>query len=152
MSSLVLSVFDESSSLLQVTRTIIKAWMSLNFCQTPSPFTELAAFERLKNECIMLWALLYLHFWSNLFILACNKDSKKSLDGFKNQQDRTWVYWVSCPRTSEKCCKHSNAFIFGWIFIILAGIKDNYKSLNEVDFWPHLTTNYRVSCPWVFKI
>ena len=27
--------------------------------------------------------------------------------------------------------EHSGAFIFKWIFIILAGNKDNYKSLNE---------------------
>ena len=32
--------------------------MSLNFCQIPLPTREIAAFERLKNECIMLWAFL----------------------------------------------------------------------------------------------
>ena len=52
MSSLVLSFLDESSSFLQVTRTTIKAWMSLN-----SNRSHLAALERLKNECIMLLAL-----------------------------------------------------------------------------------------------
>ena len=62
MSSLALSVLDESSSFLQVTRPTIKAWMSLNFCQIPSPTTELAALEHLKNECIMLCALEHLHF------------------------------------------------------------------------------------------
>ena len=51
----------------------------------------------------------------------------------------------------EKCCEHTSAFIFGWIFFI-AGIKDNYESLVEFDFRPHLPTNYRVSCPWVSKI
>ena len=54
MSSLVLSILDESSSFLQVIRTTITALMSLNFCQIPSPTIELAALERLKNECIML--------------------------------------------------------------------------------------------------
>ena len=54
MSSLVLSILEESSSFLHVTRTTIKACMSLNFCQIPSPTTELAALGRLKNECIML--------------------------------------------------------------------------------------------------
>ena len=44
-------------SFLQVTRTTVKAWMSLNFCQIPSLTTELAALKHLKNECIMLWAL-----------------------------------------------------------------------------------------------
>ena len=31
----------------------------------------------------------------------------------------------------EKYCEHSSAFNFGWIFFILAGNKDNYKSLDE---------------------
>ena len=57
MSTMVLSLLNGSSSLLQVTRTTIKACMSLNFCQIPSPTTELAALERLKNECILLCAL-----------------------------------------------------------------------------------------------
>ena len=54
MSTLVLSFLIESYSFLQVTRTTMKAGMILNFCQIPSPTTELAARERLKNECIML--------------------------------------------------------------------------------------------------
>ena len=54
MSSLVLLVLDESSSFLQVTRATTKTCMNLNFCQIPSPTTELAALERLKNECLML--------------------------------------------------------------------------------------------------
>ena len=34
----------------------------------------------------------------------------------------------------EKCCKHSSAFIFGRIFIILADNKDSHNSLDEFDF------------------
>ena len=29
------------------------------------------------------------------------------------------------------CCDHSSSFIFEWIFFILAGNKDNHKSLDE---------------------
>ena len=54
MSTLVYKFLDGSSSFLQVTRTTMKACMSLNFCQIPSTATELAALERLKNECLML--------------------------------------------------------------------------------------------------
>ena len=54
MSSLVLLVLDVSLSFLQLTRTTLKACMSLNLCQMPSSTTELAAIECLKNECIML--------------------------------------------------------------------------------------------------
>ena len=50
MATLVPSFLD-GSSLLQVKRIIIKAWMSLNFGKIPSKTTELAVLERLKiNE------------------------------------------------------------------------------------------------------
>ena len=45
------------------------------------------------------------------------------------------LYW-------EKCCEHSGAYIFERIFIILAGNKDNRKSLNEFEFMPDPITNY----------
>ena len=35
----------------------MKASISLNFCQIPSPITELAALERLKNQCMVLSTL-----------------------------------------------------------------------------------------------
>ena len=41
--------FFGSSSFLQVTRTTVKAWMSLNFGGILSLTAELAAFERLKK-------------------------------------------------------------------------------------------------------
>ena len=49
MNTLVLSFFDGSSPFLEVTRTTIKASMSLNLSRSPSPTTELAAFERLEK-------------------------------------------------------------------------------------------------------
>ena len=50
MTTLVPSFLDGSSSLLQVTRTTIKAWLSSNFVKNRSQITELAALERLKNK------------------------------------------------------------------------------------------------------
>ena len=50
MTTLVPSFLDESSAFLQVTRKTIKAYMRLNFVKIPSPTTELAALERLKNQ------------------------------------------------------------------------------------------------------
>ena len=49
MTSLVLSILNGSSSYIQIRRTTIKAWMSLNFVKIPSPIIELAALVRLKN-------------------------------------------------------------------------------------------------------
>ena len=47
----------------------------------------------------------------------------------------------------EKCCDHSSAFIFKWIFFFLAGNKDNHKSLDEFEFQPDPITDYGVNCP-----
>ena len=49
MTTLVLSNLNKSYSFLQIRRSSIKAWMSLNFVKIPSPFKELAALEHLIN-------------------------------------------------------------------------------------------------------
>ena len=52
MNPLVHSFLGESSLFLQVTRTFIKTWTSLNFGKIASPTTELAvaALEHLKKS------------------------------------------------------------------------------------------------------
>ena len=47
----------ESFSLMKVTKTTIKAWMSSNFGGIPPLTSELAALEHLKNQTISLLAL-----------------------------------------------------------------------------------------------
>ena len=54
MTTLVLSNLNISYSFLQIRRTTIKAWMSLNVVNIPSHIKELAALEHLKNGWIML--------------------------------------------------------------------------------------------------
>ena len=49
VTTLVLSILNGSSSFLQTIRTIIKAWMSLNFFKIPSHILELAPLEHLRN-------------------------------------------------------------------------------------------------------
>ena len=49
MTTLVLSIFNASSSFFHTIGTTIKVWMSLNFVKIPSPILELAPFEHLKN-------------------------------------------------------------------------------------------------------
>ena len=49
VTTLVLSFYNRSYSFLQIRRTTIKAWMSLNSVKIPSPIMELAAREHLKN-------------------------------------------------------------------------------------------------------
>ena len=75
-------------------RTCIKAWMSLNLSQIPPLTMELAALERLKNQCR--------HFFSVaidmiLFKLAGNEDMHNILDEFEFCPDQTTDYGVSCP-------------------------------------------------------
>ena len=50
MTSVVLAILNGSSSYLQIRRTTIKAWMSLNLVKIPSPSMELAALEHLKID------------------------------------------------------------------------------------------------------
>ena len=47
----------------------------------------------------------------------------------------------------KKCCDHSSAFIFHWIFFILAGNKDNYNISNGFEFQPDVASDCGVSCP-----
>ena len=54
MTTPVLSFYNRSYLFLQIRRTTIKAWMSLNSVKIPSPIMELAALEHLKNCWIML--------------------------------------------------------------------------------------------------
>ena len=49
VTTLVLSFLNRSYSFLEIRRTTIKAWMSLNSVKIPSPIMELAALEHLKN-------------------------------------------------------------------------------------------------------
>ena len=49
MTTLVLSIFNVSSSFLHTIRTTIKAWMSFNFGKIPSLTSKLAALEHQKN-------------------------------------------------------------------------------------------------------
>ena len=49
MTTLVLLISNGSSSFLQIRRTTIKASMSLNFVNIPSPIIELAPLEHLEN-------------------------------------------------------------------------------------------------------
>ena len=49
MTTLELSILNESSSFLHAIRTTIKGWMSLNFVKIPLHIFELAPLEHLKN-------------------------------------------------------------------------------------------------------
>ena len=88
-----------SFSYLQVVRTYIKAYMSLNFGQFPPLTTELAALERLKNRC---HHIISVDIDPIFFKLAGNKDMHNIMNEFEFRPDRTTDYGVSCPWASKK--------------------------------------------------
>ena len=83
-----------SFSYLQVIRTYIKAYMSLNFGQIPPLTTELAALERLKNRC---HHVISVNIDPIFFKLAGNKDMHNIMNELEFRPDRTTDYGVSCP-------------------------------------------------------
>ena len=83
----------ESSSFLQVTRTTIEAWRSLNFGGILPLTLELAALERLKKSNYKLVSTLAPSF----FILAGNNDNYIVSNEFEIRSDPTMDSRVSCP-------------------------------------------------------
>ena len=98
-SSRFLGCFRSDLSYLQVMRTYIKAYMSLNFGQIPPLTTELAALERLKNRC---HHVIFVDIDPIFFKLAGNKDMHNIMNEFEFRPDRTTDYGVSCPWASKK--------------------------------------------------
>ena len=88
-----------SFSYLQVMRTYIKAYMSLNFGQILPLTTELAALERLKNRCHQV---IFVDIDPIFFKLAGNKDMHNIMNEFEFRPDWTTDYGVSCPWASKK--------------------------------------------------
>ena len=78
MNTLALSFLIQSSSFLQVIRTCMKAWMSLNFGQIPPPTQELSALARLKIDVLCCeHSSAYIFDWI-FFILSGNEDNLMS--------------------------------------------------------------------------
>ena len=140
-----------SFTYLQVMRTCIKAWMCLNFGQIPPLSTELAALERLKNQCF--------HFFSVaidpiLFKLVDNEDMHNILDEFKFRPDRTINYGLDGSKKipidfswrGDIFITFSQLFFY-LILFILAGNENIHKNLDKFKFRPDPITDYRVNCP-----
>ena len=99
MNTLAHSFLIRSTSFLQVLRTCMKAWMSLNFGQIPPPTPELSALACLKNCCEHSRA--YIFDWI-FFIFAGNKDNQQVWTEFE-----FWPDWTKRSRVTalDKCQK-----------------------------------------------
>ena len=87
-----------SSSLLQVTRQTIKAWISLNFGKIPPLTLVLAALERLKNQRIMFSSFLI----ESYSFLQVTRTPIKSPMGLKFSQIRPWTVELAALEHLEK--------------------------------------------------
>ena len=79
----------------------------------------------------MLWPLL----------IESSEDMHKYLNEFEFPSDPAHDYGVICHCTSEKSVYNLVAFIFDWIFFILADYEDNHTVSTEFEFWPVPTTD-----------
>ena len=82
------------SSFLQVERTCIKAWLSLNFRQIRPLAMEFSALKRLKNQCLHS---ICVAFDPIMFKLADNEKMHNILNKVEFWPDLTTDNRVSCP-------------------------------------------------------
>ena len=103
MTSLVLSILNGSSSKLQIRRTTIKAWMSLNFVKIPWPIMELAAlenFEKLIYNVVTTLAPTFL-IGSSSFLQVTRTNIKSRIIS-KFGQIRPWTVELAALERLEK--------------------------------------------------
>ena len=131
--------------------------MSSNLGRIPPLTSELVALERMKKMSYNLVSTLVPSFLigSSSFLQV----TRTSII-FRTSSNVSKIR----PRTAElaalerlkkilidlywgKSCLHSSSFIFDWIFFILAGNKDNFKSLDEFEFGQNSDADFGVSCP-----
>ena len=93
---------NASSSFLQIMRTTIKTWMSLNFVKISSPTPELVALERLRNLWIVLWPLQYLIFYQIVLILEGKRTAIKCWMGSKFGKIRPGTEQLAAPERLKK--------------------------------------------------
>ena len=95
-------------SYLHVTRTCIKALMSLNFGQIPPLTTELAAFEHLKMDVTTFFSVAINPV---PFKLAGYEAMHNILGVFQFRPDWTICYRVSCPLVSKNIQQTYNEIV-----------------------------------------
>ena len=164
MTTLATSFWIESSSVLQVTRTCMKAWMSSNFGLIPLPTAELSAIEHPENWNKCCEHSMAFIFDRMFFILAGNKDKAiKSRMSSKINQSQLWTAELAVSVRLKKIpidlhWKNdvtNSSVIADWIFFILAptmnGTDNSWKCLNSLMLqnrrgWIFHYSNYSKQC------
>ena len=145
----------ESSSKLLVTRTGIKARLSLILGWIRPIILELIALEWRKFhtfELEYLWSQLTWS-WSNFMcsIIGVGERLHKVLGQIGS---KLWFPWQQKSPVDLKWGKwylHLFLVVFDPVLLILASNEDMHKISDEFEFRSDQTTDYGVSCPWVSK-
>ena len=141
------SFFIESSSMLLVTRTSIKArsssilgrirpvtcpWVMKITFEFEYLWSQSANLDQVLCVASLGWGKSCVRFWGRL-------DQNSGVDGNRKPPLRKMMSppFLSC--------------FFNPILFILAGNEDMHKISDEFEFWPDRTTDYWVSCPWGLK-
>ena len=91
--------------------------------------------------------------WSN-FMCGIAVDGERLHKVLRQIGSKLWCPWQQKAPFDlwwGKWCLHHFSVAFGPILFILAGNEDMHKILDEFEFQPDRTTDYRVSCPWASK-
>ena len=79
-----------------------------------------------------------------IIILCSNKNSYKISDECQIWPDPNTYCRVS-GKIDTKCCQHSSALMFCWIFFILGSYKNNHNISVEFEFRPDPTSDCGVT-------
>ena len=149
---LALSFFIESSSMLLITRTSIKAWSSSVLGRIRPHILELLAPWVMKISQFWIWISLKPVGQSGSNFMCSITGVGKRLQKVLGQiGSKLWQQKVPIDLQGEKWCLHLFSVVFNPILFILAGNEDMHKILDEFEFQPDPTSDYRVSSPWILK-
>ena len=146
------SLLIGSSSILQITRTAIKSWMSLNSGHIRLSTSELLALSGKKAHIWPCPINRAFNFDQIVIKLTGNRGSHKFSDELEFRWDQTISFGVTCPWEPKKAhswlCPIDSDFIFDWMFFKLAGYEDSYKISDTFNLGPDRTNFFGVTCPW----
>ena len=128
--------------------------MSSKFGQIQPQTTELAAFERRKKFPQTYNGENYVIIFSRLFLigsfsyLQVMRTCIKAWMSLKLGQIPPLTMELAALERLKNRRHHFFSVAIDPILFKLADNEDMHNIFDELEFWPDLTTDYRVSCPW----
>ena len=134
--------------------TYIRACMSSKFGQIQPQTTELTAFERRKKFPQTYNGENYVIIFSRLFLigsfsyLQVMRTCIKAWMSLKLGQIPPLTMELAALERLKNWRHHFFSVAIDPILFKLADNEDMHNIFDEFEFWPDLTTDYGVSCPW----